>query len=67
MEPKGERKQREELETTSKLLEKNFSTEENQFHYNKCKRGLEEIYDNTAEGYASGVSGMKKVQNPHFS
>ena len=45
-----ERKQREELETTLKSLEKNLSTEENQCLYDKCKRGLEEIYDNIAEG-----------------
>ena len=50
MRAKEERKQREELETTLKLLEKNLSTEENQSLYNKCKQDLEEIYDNIAEG-----------------
>ena len=49
MRAKEERKKREELETTSKLLEKNFSTEENQCLYDKCKRDLKEIYDNIAE------------------
>ena len=49
MRAKEERKQREELETTLKLLEKNLSTEENQC-LDKCKRDLEEIYDNIAEG-----------------
>ena len=46
---KEERKQREELETTLELLEKNLSTEENQCLYDKCKRDLEEIYDSIAE------------------
>ena len=46
MRAKEEQKQREELETTLKLLEKNLSTEENQCLYDKCKRDLEEIYDN---------------------
>ena len=50
MRAKEERKQREELETTLKLLEKNLSTEENQCFYNKCKRDLAEIYDNIAKG-----------------
>ena len=50
MRAKKERKQREELEATLKLLEKNLSTEENQCLYNKCKRDLEEIYDNIVEG-----------------
>ena len=50
MRAKEERKQREELETTLKLLQKNLSTEENQCLYDKCKRDLEEIYDNIAEG-----------------
>ena len=50
MRAKEERKQREELEATLKLLEKNLSTEENQCLYDKCKRDLEEIYDNIAEG-----------------
>ena len=50
MRAKEERKQREELETTLKLLERNFSTEENQSLYDKCKQDLEEIYDNIAEG-----------------
>ena len=45
-----ERKQRDELEKTLKSLEKNLSTEENQCLYDKCKRDLEEIYDNTVEG-----------------
>ena len=49
MRAKEERKQREELETTLKLLQKNLSTEENQCLYDKCKRDLEEIYDNIAE------------------
>ena len=43
MRAKEERKQREELETTLKLLQKNLSTEENQCLYDKCKRDLEEI------------------------
>ena len=43
-------KQREELEITLKLLKKNFSTEDNQCIYDKCKQDLEEIYDNIAEG-----------------
>ena len=47
---KEERKQRDELETTLKSLEKNLSTGENQCLYDKCKRDLEEIYDNIAEG-----------------
>ena len=38
MHAKEERKQREELEATLKLLEKNRSTEENQCLYDKCKR-----------------------------
>ena len=46
---KEERKQRDELETTLKSLEKNLSTGENQCLYDKCKRDLEEIYDNIAE------------------
>ena len=50
MRAKEERKQRDELETTLKSLEKNLSTEENQCLYDKCKRDLEEIYDNIAEG-----------------
>ena len=50
MRAKEEQKQREELETTLRLLEKNLSTEENQCLYDKCKRDLEEIYDNNAEG-----------------
>ena len=50
MRAKEERKQREELETTLKLLEKSLSSEENQFLYDKCSRDLEEIYDNIAEG-----------------
>ena len=45
-----EQKQREELETTLKLLEKNLSTEENQCLYDKCIQDLEEIYDNIVEG-----------------
>ena len=49
MRAKEERKRREEVEATLKLLEKNHSTEENQCLYNKCKRDLEEIYDNIAE------------------
>ena len=47
---KEERKQRDELETTLKSIEKNLSTEENQCLYDKCKRDLEEIYNNIAEG-----------------
>ena len=47
---KEEPKQRDELETTLKSLEKNLSTGENQCLYDKCKRDLEEIYDNIAEG-----------------
>ena len=50
-----------------KITWKNFSTEENQCLYDKCKGDLEEIYDNTfRKEYASkaGVSGMKKVKNP---
>ena len=47
---KEERKQKEALEATLKLLEKNLSTEGNQCLYDKCKRHLEEIYDNIAEG-----------------
>ena len=47
---KEERKQRDEFETTLKSLEKNLSTGENQCLYDKCKRDLEEIYDNIAEG-----------------
>ena len=50
MRAKKERKQREELETTLKSHEKNSSTEENQCLYDKCKRDLEEIYDNITEG-----------------
>ena len=50
MSAKEERKQRDELETTLKSLEKNLSTEENQCFYDKCKQDLEEIYDNIAEG-----------------
>ena len=51
MSAEEEQKQREELEITLKLLKKkNFSTEENQCIYDKCKRDLEEIYDNIAEG-----------------
>ena len=46
MRAKEERKQREELEATLKLLEKNLLIEENQCLYDKCKRDLEEIYDN---------------------
>ena len=36
MRAKEEQKQREELETTLKLLEKSLSSEENQFLYDKC-------------------------------
>ena len=50
MRAEEEQKQREELEITLELLEKNFSTEENQCIYDKCKQDLEEIYDNIAEG-----------------
>ena len=61
---KEEWKQREELENTLKLLEKNLSTEESQCLYVKCKQDLEEIYDDIAEGISeAGVSGMKKVKN----
>ena len=49
MRAKGDRKQREELEATLKLLEKNLPTEENQCLYDKCKEDLKEIYDNFAE------------------
>ena len=38
------------MEGTLKLLEKNLSTKENQCFYDKCKRDIEEIYDNIAEG-----------------
>ena len=48
MRAKEERKQKDELETTLKSLEKNLSTEENQCFYDKCKQDLEEIYDNIA-------------------
>ena len=44
------KKLREELEVNLKLFEKNLSTEENQCLYDKCKRDVEEIYDNIAEG-----------------
>ena len=47
---KKERKQREELEASLKLLEKKLSIEENQCLYEKSKRDLEEIYNNIAEG-----------------
>ena len=50
MRVKEERKQREELETTLKLIEKNLSIEENQCLYEKCKRDFELIYYNIAEG-----------------
>ena len=50
MPAKEEWKEREELQATLKLLEKNLSTEKNQCLYDKCKRDLEEIYDNIAEG-----------------
>ena len=50
MRAKEERKQREKLETTLKLLEKNLSTAKNQCLYDKCKRDLEETYDSIAEG-----------------
>ena len=50
MRAKEERKRREELEATLKLLEKNLSTEENQCLYGKWKRDLEEIYDNIVKG-----------------
>ena len=50
MRAKEERKQRQELETTLKLIEKNLSIEENQCLYDKCKRDFELIYDNIAEG-----------------
>ena len=50
MRAEEEQKQREELEITLELLEKNFSTEENQCIYDKCKQDLEEIYDNILEG-----------------
>lgn len=42
-------KQRQKLEGTLKLFEKNLSTEENQCVYNKCKQDHKEIYDNIAE------------------
>ena len=44
MRAKEEPKQRDELETTLKSIEKNLSTEENQCLYDKCKRDLKEIY-----------------------
>ena len=50
MRVKEERKQREELEATLKLIEKNLSIEENQCLYEKCKRDFELIYYNIAEG-----------------
>ena len=50
MRAKKERNQREELEATLKLLEKNLSTEENRCLYDKCKRDLKEMYDNIADG-----------------
>ena len=50
MRAKKERKQREGLEASLKLLEKNLSIQENQCLYDKSKRDLEEIYDNIAEG-----------------
>ena len=50
MRAEEEQKQREELEITLELLEKIFSTEENQCIYDKCKQDLEEIYDNIPEG-----------------
>ena len=50
MRVKEERKQREELETTLKLIEKNLSIEENQCLYEKFKRDFELIYYNIAEG-----------------
>ena len=50
MRAKEERKQREELEATLKLVEKKLLTKENQCLYDKCKRDLEETYDNIAEG-----------------
>ena len=45
MRGKEERKQRDELETTLKPLEKNLLIEKNQCLYDKCKQDLEEIYD----------------------
>ena len=45
-----EQKQREELEITLKLLEKNLLTMENQCLYDNCKQDLEKIHDNIAEG-----------------
>ena len=50
MRAKEEQKQKEAIETALKLLEKTLSNEENQCLYDKCKRDLEEIYDNIAEG-----------------
>ena len=47
---KEELKQREEWKETLKILERNLSIEENQCLYDKCKRDLEEIYDNITEG-----------------
>ena len=64
---KEEQKQREELETTLKLLEKNLLTEENQCFFminvNKISKKYMIIL---RKEYASeaGVSGMKKVRNP---
>ena len=46
---KEERKQKQEFETTVKIPRKPLSTEENQCLYDKCKRDLEEIYDNIVE------------------
>ena len=45
-----ERKQREELEATLKLLEKKLSAEKNQYLCDKCERDLEGLYDNIPEG-----------------
>ena len=46
-----ERKQREELKATLKLLEKKIlSAEKNQCLCDKCERDLERLYDNIPEG-----------------
>ena len=65
MRAKEERKQREELEATLRLLEKKTFSWENQCLCDKCERDLEELYDNM-KNYVSeaGVSSIKEVQNP---
>ena len=60
------KKEREELETTLKLLEKNLSTEETQCLYDKYKRDLEELYDDIAEGIhiKNRCQRYENVKNP---